>query len=238
MRQLFDSDTWREIFQSIGKNRLRTFLTMLGVFIGIYIYIGLSGAAKGLDNGFEKEFETVARNSMFIWAQSTSKPYAGFKTGRQIQLKLQDAEVLRRQVPEIETLAPRNVRGVFGSSPGVVTRGIKSGNYSVFGDFPEFTKIATKNIYDGGRFINDADIEQERKVAVIGERTQKELFDEDEEPIGGYIEIEDVSFQVVLVYIGIVCYLFFAKCVYRFYTYGPLGRYQPNEHPQYDHEQQ
>jgi putative ABC transport system permease protein len=197
MRQLFDSDTWREIFQSIGKNRLRTFLTMLGVFIGIYIYIALSGAAKGLDNGFEKEFETVARNSMFIWAQSTSMPYAGYKTGRRIQLKLQDAEVLRKQIPEIETLAPRNVSGVFGSSPGVITRGIKSGNYSVFGDFPEFTKIATKKIYDGGRFINDEDIKQERKVCVIGERTQKELFDVDENPIGGYLEIEDVSFQVV-----------------------------------------
>jgi len=197
MRQLFDSDTWREIFESIGKNKLRTFLTMLGVFIGIYIYITLSGASKGLDNGFEKQFETTARNTMFIWAQSTSMPYAGFKTGRQIQLKLQDAETLRKQIPEIETLAPRNVSGVFGSSPGVVTRGIKSGNYSVFGDFPDFTRIAAKKIYDGGRFINDEDIEQERKVAVIGERTQKELFDEDESPIGGYIEIEDVSFQVV-----------------------------------------
>lgn len=197
MRQLFDSDTWREIFQSIGKNRLRTFLTMLGVFIGIYIYIVLSGAAKGLDNGFEKQFETVARNSMFIWAQSTSKPYGGFKTGRQIQLKLQDAEELRRQVPEIQTLAPRNVRGVFGSSPGVVKRGTQTGNYSVFGDFPEFTEIATKKIYDRGRFINDEDIAKERKVAVIGERTQKELFDADEDPIGGYIEIEEVSFQVV-----------------------------------------
>ncbi len=197
MRQLFDLDTWREIFQSIRKNKLRTFLTMIGVFIGIYIYIGLSGASKGLDNGFEKEFETIARNSMFIFSSSTSKPYAGFKTGRQIQLKLQDVKVLRQQVPEIMAIAPRNVKGVFGSEPGVVKRGMNSGNYSVFGDFPEFTKIAPKKIYDGGRFINDADIDQERKVCVIGERTQKELFDEDEDPIGGYIAIEDVNFQVV-----------------------------------------
>lgn len=197
MRQLFDRDTWIEIFQSIRKNKLRTFLTMLGVFIGIYIYIGLSGAAKGLDNGFEKAFETIARNSMFIMASSTSKPYAGFKTGRQIQLKLQDVEVLRQQVPEIMAIAPRNVKGIFGSEPGVIKRGTKVGNYSVFGDFPEFTEIATKKIYDGGRFINDADIVQERKVCVIGERTQKELFDEDEDPIGGYITIEDVNFQVV-----------------------------------------
>ncbi len=197
MRQLFDRDTWNEIFQSIRKNKLRTFLTMIGVFIGIYIYIGLSGAAKGLDNGFEKEFETIARNTMFIFASSTSKPYAGFKTGRQIQLKLQDVEVLRQQVPEIMAIAPRNLKGIFGSEPGVVKRGTKVGNYSVYGDFPEFTEIATKKIFDGGRFVNNADIEQERKVCVIGERTQKELFDEDEDPIGGYIEIEDVNFKVV-----------------------------------------
>lgn len=197
MRQLLDRDTWIEIFQSIRKNKLRTFLTMIGVFIGIYIYIGLSGAAKGLDNGFEREFKSVARNSMFVWAQTTSVPYSGFKTGRQIQLKLPDAEVLKKQVPEIMALAPRNVRGIFGSNPGLITRGLKSGNYSVFGDFPDFTKIATKRIYDGGRFINDDDIEQERKICVIGERTQRELFDEDEEPIGGYIVIDGVSFQVV-----------------------------------------
>jgi len=65
MRQLFDSNTWQEIFQSISKNKVRTFLTMVGVIVGIYIYIGLSGAAKGLDHGFEREFETVAMNSMF-----------------------------------------------------------------------------------------------------------------------------------------------------------------------------
>lgn len=197
MRQLLDRDTWVEVFQSIRKNKLRTFLTMIGVFIGIYIYIGLSGAAKGLDNGFEKEFKSVARNSMFIWAQTTSMPYSGFKTGRQIQLKLPDAEVLKKQVPEIMALAPRNVRGIFGSNPGLITRGLKSGNYSVFGDFPDFTRIATKRIYEGGRFINDDDIEQERKVCVIGERTQKELFDEEEDPLGGYIVIDGISFQVV-----------------------------------------
>ncbi|NJB36212.1 ABC transporter permease [Croceivirga sp. JEA036] len=197
MKQLFDRDTWIEIFQSIRKNRLRTFLTMIGVFIGIYIYIGLSGAANGLQNGFEREFKTIARNSMFVWAQQTSMPYSGFKTGRQIQLKLSDAETLKKQIPEIEAIAPRNVQGIFGSNPGVITRGLKSGNYSVFGDFPEFTKIATKRIYDGGRFINDEDIEQERKVCVIGERTQKELFDDEENSIGGYIEIDGVNFQVV-----------------------------------------
>ncbi len=197
MRQLFDGNTWQEIFQSIRKNKLRTFLTMIGVFVGIYIYIGLSGASKGLDNGFERQFETIAKNSLFAWGQRTSMPYAGFKTGRQIQLKLKDVEVLYNRVPEIETIAPRNVKGIFGSSPGIITRGLKSGNYAVYGDFPAFANIATKKIYDGGRFINDEDIEQARKVCVIGERTQKELFEEDENPIGGYIRIDNIYFQVV-----------------------------------------
>ena len=170
MRQLFDSNTWQEIFQSISKNKLRTFLTMIGVFIGIYIYIGLSGASKGLDNGFERQFETIARNSLFAWGQSTSMPYAGFKTGRRIQLKLNDVDVLYNRVPEIETIAPRNVKGVFGSSPGIITRGLKSGNYAIYGDFPAFADIATKKIYDDGRFLNEADIDQARKVCVIGER--------------------------------------------------------------------
>ena len=197
MRQLFDSNTWQEIFQSISKNKLRTFLTMIGVFIGIYIYIGLSGASKGLDNGFERQFETIARNSLFAWGQSTSMPYAGFKTGRRIQLKLNDVDVLYNRVPEIETIAPRNVKGVFGSSPGIITRGLKSWNYAIYGDFPAFADIATKKIYDDGRFLNEADIDQARKVCVIGERTQRELFDEDENPIGGYIRIDNIYFQVV-----------------------------------------
>jgi putative ABC transport system permease protein len=197
MRQLFDGNTWQEIFQSIRKNKLRTFLTMIGVFVGIYIYIGLSGASKGLDNGFERQFETIAKNSLFAWGQRTSIPYAGFKTGRQIQLKLKDVEVLYNRVPEIETIAPRNVKGIFGSNPGIITRGLKSGNYAVYGDFPAFANIATKKIYDGGRFINDGDIEQARKVCVIGERTQRELFEEDENPIGGYIRIDNIYFQVV-----------------------------------------
>lgn len=197
MRQLFDRNTWQEIFQSIRKNRMRTFLTMIGVFVGIYIYIGLSGASKGLDNGFERQFESVAMNSLFAWGQSTSMPYAGFKTGRQIQLKLGDVDVMFNRIPEIENIAPRNVRGIFGSDPGVITRGLKSGNYAVYGDFPAFTKIATKKIYDGGRFINDEDIDQSRKVCVIGERTQKELFERDEDPIGGYVRIDNIYFQVV-----------------------------------------
>jgi len=197
MRLLFDRNTWQEIFGSIRKNKVRTIITVIGVLWGIFVYIALSGAAKGMDNGFERSFENIAMNSLFAWAQSTSIPYEGFKTGRQLQLKLGDATVLQNRVPEIQYIAPRNVRGVFGDAPGAIVRGNKSGNYAVYGDFPVFTSIATKEIYDNGRFINEADIEQARKVCVIGERTQQELFEEDEDPIGGYIRIDKVYFQVV-----------------------------------------
>ncbi|MGB5498152.1 MAG: ABC transporter permease [Maribacter sp.] len=197
MNFIFDKNTWQEIFGSIGKNKTRTIITVIGVLWGIFIYIALSGAAKGLDNGFEKQFETVAMNSMFVWAQSTSMPYDGYKTGRQLQLKLADVTILQNRIPEIQNIAPRNVRGVFGDEPGLIVRGQKSGNYAVYGDYPVFTQIATKKIYDGGRFINDEDIEQTRKVCVIGERTQNELFEEDEDPIGGFIRIDNIYFQVV-----------------------------------------
>jgi len=197
MRLLFSINTWQEIFNSIGSNLVRTLLTMFGVFWGIFVYIAMSGVAKGLDNGFEKQFERVAINSMFAWAQSTSKPYAGYKTGRSLQLKLEDAEILKTRIPDIQYIAPRNVKGVFGGTPGSISRGLRQGNYNVYGDFPVFTKIASKDIYDGGRFINQEDIDQARKVCVIGERTQRELFDEDEEPVGDFIRIDGINFKVV-----------------------------------------
>ena len=131
---------------------------------------------------------------MFVWAQETSIPYDGFKTGRNITLKLPDIDYIRKRIPEVEFIAPRNVRGVFGGGIPLVVRKNKSSNYNVYGDFPEYTKIATKKIYEGGRFINEEDIKYSRKVCVIGERTQTELFEKDENPIGEYIRIDNIYF--------------------------------------------
>jgi len=197
LKVIFDSDTWQEIFGSISKNKTRTIITVIGVLWGIFIYIALSGAAKGLDNGFERQFENIAMNSMFIWAQQTSIPYDGFKIGRRIELKLSDIDYIKQRMPDVEFVAPRNARGVFGGVSPLVVRKNKSSNYNVYGDFPEYTKIATKKIYDGGRFVNEEDIKYRRKVCVIGERTQTELFEKDEDPIGQYIKIDNIYFQVI-----------------------------------------
>ena len=197
MNLLSKADTWDEIFSSINKNRVRTILTVIGVLWGIFVYIAMSGAAKGLDNGFERQFESVAMNSLFAWSQSTSKPYKGFKTGRRIQLKLSDVEVLKKRVPEIQYIAPRNATGVFGGSPALTVRGQKSGNYNVYGDFPVYTKIATKKIFDQGRFINQSDIDFDRRVCIIGERTKRELFEDSEEAVGSFLRINGIYFRVV-----------------------------------------
>ncbi len=194
---LFNRDTWQEIFDSIRKNKARTIITVIGVLWGIFIYITLSGAAKGLDHGFEERFEDVAMNSMFAWSQQTSVPYAGFKTGRSIQLKIGDVDLLKARIPQIQYIAPRIVKGVFGGDPGSVVRGQRTGTYNIYGDFPVLSKIATQKIYDGGRFLNERDIESASKVCVIGERTQKELFGKDEIAIGQFIRLDKVYFKVI-----------------------------------------
>ena len=107
LKIIFDRDTWQEIFGSIQKNKVRTIITVIGVLWGIFIYITLSGSANGLDNGFEREFENIAMNSMFVWAKRTSIPYEGFKSGRNPQLKLKDAQILFNNIPEIQFIAPK-----------------------------------------------------------------------------------------------------------------------------------
>ena len=197
LKTIFDYDTWQEIFGSIAKNKTRTVVTVIGVLWGIFIYITLSGSAKGLDNGFDREFQDMAMNSMFVWPQSTSIPYAGFKIGRSPRLTIQNVKTLKQQVPEIQYIAPRNARGVRSGPPASVVYRDISRTYNIYGDYPEYSEISTKKIYKGGRFINNADITNKRKVCVIGERTEKELFEEDENPVGKFIRIDNVYFQVI-----------------------------------------
>lgn len=114
-----------------------------------------------------------------------------------MQLKLDNVTELQNRIPEIQYIAPRITLGNFGSDPVYTVRGQKSGTYTINGDYPVYTKIATKKIFDGGRFINDEDIRQARKVCVIGERNLQELFEKDENPVGQYIRIGSVYFQVI-----------------------------------------
>jgi putative ABC transport system permease protein len=197
LKKIFDRDTWDEIFESISKNRTRTIITTIGVFWGIFIYLVLAGSAKGLENGFDEAFSGLSKNSMGIWAQSTSIPYKGFEEGRNPVFQLSDVDYIKDRIPEIQYISPGLQRGAFSGSPPLVVRGLKSDNFNLFGNFPDQANISVIKIFDGGRFINDEDIKYERKVAVIGEGTQERLFDVGEDPIGKYIRINDINFKVV-----------------------------------------
>ena len=152
LKKIFDRDTWDEIFESISKNKTRTIITTIGVFWGIFIYIVLAGSATGLENGFDDAFSGLSKNSMGVWAQRTSIAYKGFEEGRQPLFRLNDVDKLKSRIPEIEYIAPGLQAGAFSGAPPLVTRGTKSDNFNVFGNFPVYAKISVINIFDGGRW--------------------------------------------------------------------------------------
>ncbi|CAM1366357.1 ABC transporter permease [Tenacibaculum xiamenense] len=194
MRFLFDSDTWQEIYGSIRKNKVRTVITIIGVLWGIFILVVLLGAARGMENNFKKIFGDFATNSVFIWTQATDKPFKGFQKGRRLILTFKDIDILRREYKdEIKLLAPRN------QTEGLLVRNFKTGDFQVSGDYPILDKIQKKDLMYG-RFINQNDIENNTKVCVISEDMYKQLFEKNEYPIGEYIKISEVNYQLVGVY--------------------------------------
>ena len=194
---MFDLDKWQEIFMTIGKNKLRTFLTVFGIGWGIFMIIILLGAGKGLQNSVERDFSTWATNAGFFWSNRTAISYGGFQPGRRITFTNKDTEMIRRRVGGLEYLAPRNQLQGFGGGNNVVYEN-KTGNFSVYGDYPEYIKIQRVKITEG-RYLNEKDIEDERKIVVIG-RNVKEVLFEDEDPIGKYLKVSGVNFQVVGVF--------------------------------------
>lgn len=191
---MFDLDKWQEIFITIRKNKLRTFLTVFGIGWGIFMIIILLGAGKGLQNGVERDFSAWATNSGFFWSRRTTISYGGFQPGRRITFTNEDTEILRKKVKGLSYLAPRNQLSGFRGG-NIVTYGGNTGNFQVNGDYPGYSKIQLVEIAKG-RFINDKDITDERKVAVIGRNIKDVLF-EDLNPIGKYVKINGVNFLVV-----------------------------------------
>ncbi len=192
---LLDRDLWKEVFTTLSKNMLRTFLTTLGVIFAMVILIGLLGATNGMKNGFDQIFAGTATNSMFLWTQRTSMPYKGFERGRSVDLRLEDVDLLKREVPEIDDISPRIQLGNFRGTVTVI-RGGKSSGSSVYGDFPTIDRMSKKRIVEG-RFLNQKDIEGARKVCVIGVDAYKLLFDKGENAIGESIRINGIYFTVV-----------------------------------------
>jgi putative ABC transport system permease protein len=193
MKFLFDKDTWQEIFGSIGKNKLRTGITVVGVLWGIFLLMVLLGAARGLSNNFKNLFGNFATNSVFMWSQRTSMPFKGFQEGRSIQMTTRDVEILKSEYPGIKLLAPRS------QSSGTIVRGVQTGDFSISGDYPILDQVQKKDLLYG-RWLTGNDIKENSKVTIIAENIYKQLFEKGENPIGEYISINDISYKVVGVY--------------------------------------
>ena len=189
---MFDLDKWQEIFNTISKHKLRTGLTALGVFWGIFMLIFLMGAGQGLENGVMGLFGNHAKNSLYMGSSFTTKPYMGLKPGRQVELNLGDVDAIVAEYGNrIAHLAPR-----LWMNSGEVRRGDSKGAFDVRGDMPDLIHIDAIKITEG-RFLNKMDINDRRKIAVIGSRVKEVLFEEGEEAIGGYIKIRGVEYKVV-----------------------------------------
>ncbi len=192
---MFNRDRWNEILEVLTANWIRTLLTAFGVFWGIFILILLLAAGKGLENGIKNDFGDIATNTMFMWTQTVTKSYQGMAKGRRFSYRLQDVEDIWNNVDNLRFVSPRNQIGGWRGAAYVI-RGIETGAFDVYGDYPEIIKQEPMDIVEG-RFINHSDIEQKRKVAIIGQGVKTSLYEKGEDILGTYIKINGVNFMVI-----------------------------------------
>ena len=193
---MFDLDKWQEIYNTVRKHKLRTFLTGLGVFWGIFMLVFLMGAGKGLENGVMGLFGGHAKNSMYVWTQRTAKAYKGLPPGRFVQLTREDTDaIVSNYGDKIAYMAPR-----MRMPSGEVIHGKNKAAFDVRGDCPDLLHIDAIELQEG-RFLNEFDMDERRKVAIIGKRVKNVLFEgEEEKTIGGFVKIQGVEYKVVGVF--------------------------------------
>ncbi|WP_375234500.1 ABC transporter permease [Winogradskyella sp.] len=191
---MFNVERWQEIFETLRKNKLRTFLTGLSVASGIFILVILLGFSSGIENGVTSEFQQDATNQINIRTRRTTKGYKGLNPGRRIQMKDDDFALINNNYDEFLEYRSANY-SIWG---GQVAYKNETGNYRVQGVLPDNQFIENADI-SKGRFINQSDINEGKKVAVIGNKVSMDLF-KTKNPINQYISIFGISFKVVGVY--------------------------------------
>jgi putative ABC transport system permease protein len=192
---MFNKDRWQEIIEVLSTNVFRTLATAFGVGWGIFILIILLAAGKGLENGIRADFGDIATNTMFMWSRNTTKPFKGLPKGRNYRFKLEDVTAINERVPGLRFISPRNQLGGFGGANNVI-RGLNTGAFNVYGDYPDIINQEPMTI-TSGRFVNQNDINNNRKVAVIGAGVKNELYDKGEDILGSYLKIQGDNFMVV-----------------------------------------
>lgn len=192
---MWDLERWEEIFETIGKNKLRTFLTSLSVASGIFILVLLLGVGQGMKNGISREFQRDAANIIYVWTGTTSVEYKGLNPGRRIQLRNEDYSRSVREYQDQLQYKSSNFR-IWNQ---LVSYKKESGSYSIEGIFPDFQFLENSSM-TAGRFIDHRDVENFEKVAAIGLKVKNDLFKGGIDPIGKYLQIGNINFKIVGVY--------------------------------------
>ena len=190
----FDVDTYREILDTLTRNKSRSFLTGFGVFWGVFMLVSLIGGGQGMKEMLNKNFEGFATNSAFVWSQQTSKAYKGFRKGRWWSMDLKDIERLRQRVPELDVIAP--VVFMPWNASSTAYHEDRKVTINVQGVTPEYADVVGPKLYYG-RYINDMDLKHHRKVCVLGKKIYKDLFKGGGNPCGKSIRIDSTYYQVV-----------------------------------------
>ena len=189
-----DLDSYREILDTLTRNKSRSFLTGFGVFWGVFMLIALIGGGQGLKEMLNKNFDGFAQNTVMIWAQQTTKAYKGFRKGRWWAMDYKDIERLHQRVPELDVVAPI-LFAPWGKS-NTAYYGEQSTTPRVQGVTPEYAEVISPKMYYG-RFINEMDMRENRKVCVLGKKIYKDLFKEGGDPCGKIIRVDSTYYEVI-----------------------------------------
>ena len=189
-----DLDSYREILDTLTRNKSRSFLTGFGVFWGVFMLIALIGGGQGLKEMLERNFEGFATNTVMIWSQQTTKPYKGFRKGRWWTMDEKDINRLRQRVPELDVVAPI-LFTPWGTS-NTAYYGEQKTIPRVQGVTPEYAEVVAPKMYYG-RFINEMDVLEHRKVCVLGKKIYKDLFKEGGDPCGKSIRVDSTYYEVI-----------------------------------------
>jgi len=191
---MFDIDKWQEIFETIRKNKMRTFLTGFSVAWGIFMLIFLLGSGNGLENGVKRQFNDTAPNSLWLHSGQTELAYKGYKPGREIKFTNLDYDAIRKSVPGIDHITGRFY--LWGNN--TVAYKNEYGSFEIRACHPDHLYLE-KTIMMSGRYLNQSDINEYRKVVVIGVQVQNQLF-KNINPVGEYLKVNNIPFKVVGVY--------------------------------------
>jgi putative ABC transport system permease protein len=189
---MFDLDKWQEIFATIKKNKLRTFLTGFSVAWGIFMLIILLGSGNGLQNGVEYQFQADATNTLWLHPGATSMAFQGMKPGRQINFTNEDYTFVKENIPGVEEISGR----YYFWQSRIISYKKQFGSFDLICVHPDM-QVIEKITIDQGRMINQVDMERHRKVIIIGIPVKEALFKNGENPLGEYIKVNGVPFQVV-----------------------------------------